>query len=129
MCLSIAHGANNARTSVGVFAMMLAVHNTGAVPETVELMWAWRVMPAVGMSLGTLLLGFRLTPVSGEAAHLEQRHNYMVKVWVYMVKVWVYMGRHAMETLSTQQQFKIASDAVVLGSYLYNFPFCECVPI
>lgn len=47
--------------------MMLAVHSTRLVPETVQLKWAWRIMPAVGMTLGTLLLGFRLTPVSGEA--------------------------------------------------------------
>ena len=70
MCLAAAHGANNARTSVGMLAIMLAVHNTGAVAETVELPWAWRIMAAVGMTLGTLLLGFRLTPVSGEAANL-----------------------------------------------------------
>lgn len=70
MCLSVAHGANNARTCVGVLATMLALHNTGVVTETVELKWAWRIMPAIGMTLGTLFLGFRLTPVSGEAANL-----------------------------------------------------------
>lgn len=70
MCLSVAHGANNARTSVGVFSMMLAVHNTRLVPETIQLKWAWRIMPAVGMTLGTLFLGFRLTPVAGEASQL-----------------------------------------------------------
>ena len=70
MCLSVAHGANNARTCVGVLANMLALHHTGVVTETVELKWAWRIMPAIGMTVGTLFLGFRLTPVSGEPASL-----------------------------------------------------------
>ena len=68
MCLSVAHGANNARTSLGVFSMMLAVHRSNTVTETVPLGFAWRLLFAAGMGLGTLLLGFRLTSVSGTPA-------------------------------------------------------------
>ena len=65
MCLSVAYGANNARTSLGAFAMMQAIHRSSTVPETVHLDYTWRFVFAVGMALGTLLLGFRLTPVTG----------------------------------------------------------------
>ena len=75
MCLSVAHGANNARSSVGVFAMMMALHSNGAVSKAVQLNWVSRIMPAVGMTLGTLFLGFRLTPVSGEAAELAPSNS------------------------------------------------------
>lgn len=65
MCLSVAHGANNARTSLGVFTAMLAIHRSSTVTETVPLGFAWRLLFAAGMGLGTLVLGFRLTPVTG----------------------------------------------------------------
>lgn len=66
MLLSVAHGANNARSSVGVFTMMLALHQSGVITETVQIQFKWRVVHAVGMTLGTLFLGFRLAPVAGE---------------------------------------------------------------
>ncbi len=66
--LSVAHGANNARTSLGVFTMMRALHTSGEVHETASPTWHWRLMAAAGMALGTLLFGFRLVPVSSTSA-------------------------------------------------------------
>lgn len=68
MFLSVNHGANNASSSVGVFTMMLALHDTGVITETVHIHFMWRAIHAVGMTLGTVLLGFRLAPVAGELA-------------------------------------------------------------
>ncbi|KAL3131921.1 Na+/Pi symporter [Trebouxia sp. C0009 RCD-2024] len=65
MFLSVNHGANNASSSVGVFTMMLALHDTGVITETVHIHFMWRAIHAVGMTLGTVLLGFRLAPVAG----------------------------------------------------------------
>ena len=67
MCLSVAHGANNARSSLGVFKVMQTLHASGSVPLMVELGYPWRLAAAFGMMLGSLFLGFRLTPVSGVA--------------------------------------------------------------
>ena len=70
MFLSVAHGANNARSSVGVFTMMLALHESGVITETVQIQFVWRVLHAAGMTIGTVFLGFRLAPVAGEPPHL-----------------------------------------------------------
>ena len=67
VCLSVAHGANNARSSLGVFKVMQTLHASGSVPLMVQLGFPWRLAVAFGMMLGSLLLGFRLTPVAGVA--------------------------------------------------------------
>lgn len=63
--ISIAYGANNARTSVGMFTLMYHIHSTGTVTGTAPISTALRGVGAVGMSLGTLLCGYRLAPVTG----------------------------------------------------------------
>lgn len=75
MFLSITHGANNARSCVGVFTMMLALHESGVITETVQIHFVWRVMHAVGMTIGTVFLGFRLAPVAGEPALPQPQPN------------------------------------------------------
>ncbi len=68
--ISIAYGANNARTSVGMYTLMYHIHSTGIVTEVAPISVALRAVGAVGMSLGTLLCGYRLAPVTG-MSHLE----------------------------------------------------------
>ncbi len=63
--ISIAYGANNARASVGVFSLMHHIHTTKIVSGVAPISLALRGVGAVGMSLGTLLCGFRLVPVTG----------------------------------------------------------------
>ena len=46
---------------------MRALHKSGVVTSTVNVGFKPRIMGAVGMTLGTLLLGFRLAPVSGRS--------------------------------------------------------------
>lgn len=66
MCLSVAHGANNARTSAGVLTLMADLYSSSAVSAAVNIGFSGRIMGAVGMALGSLLCGFQLAPVSGE---------------------------------------------------------------
>ncbi len=66
MCLSVAHGANNARTSVGVLVFMSDLYHSGAVSAAVNIGFGGRIVGAIGMALGSLLCGFQLAPVSGE---------------------------------------------------------------
>lgn len=66
MIVSMAYGANNARTSVGVYALMHAIYRSGTVTQYASISLQLRCMGAVGMGLGTLLCGFRLVPVTGD---------------------------------------------------------------
>lgn len=70
--LSVAHGANNARTSVGVLTLMRDLQSTGVVTATVHIGFTSRGFGAVGMALGTLLWGFRLAPITG--GHISTSH-------------------------------------------------------
>ncbi|KAL0050078.1 hypothetical protein WJX82_004015 [Trebouxia sp. C0006] len=65
LCLSVAHGANNARTSVGVLLFMADLYHSGAVSTAVNIGFGGRIVGAVAMALGSLLCGFQLAPVSG----------------------------------------------------------------
>ena len=65
MCLSVAHGANNARTSVGVLLFMADLYHSD-VSTAVNIGFGGCIVGAVGMALGSLLCGFQLAPVSGE---------------------------------------------------------------
>lgn len=65
MLVSMAYGANNARTSVGVYALMYSIYSTGTVEQYASISITLRCMGAVGMGLGTLFCGFRLAPVTG----------------------------------------------------------------
>jgi len=63
--ISIAYGANNARASVGMYTLLYHVHTTSTVTGVAPISMALRGVGALGMSLGTLLCGFRLVPVTG----------------------------------------------------------------
>ena len=65
LVVSIAYGANNARTSVGVYALMHSIYTSGKVTQYAQISWQLRCLGAVGMGLGTILCGFRLVPVTG----------------------------------------------------------------
>ena len=65
MITSIAFAANNARTSVGMFSLMWHLHHSNTVTGTAPVSLALRGVGAVVMTLGTLLCGFRLVPVTG----------------------------------------------------------------
>ena len=75
MCLSIAHGANNASTSVGVFHMMKALHATGVVSNTVDLGFSWRLKAGAAMTMGSIMLGSRMAPVTGGFCFLPPVHD------------------------------------------------------
>ncbi len=63
--ISIAYGANNARASVGMYTLLYHIHTTSTVTGVAPISLALRGVGALGMSLGTLLCGFRLVPVTG----------------------------------------------------------------
>lgn len=66
MFMSMAYGANNARTSVGVYALMHSIYVSHTVTQHASISLQLRCIGAVGMGLGTLFCGFRLVPVTGE---------------------------------------------------------------
>ena len=63
--LSVTWGANNSHIAPLIFQMVNAIHSTGKVPDSVSLSMSWRCASAVGMAIGTLLWGPRLTSVTG----------------------------------------------------------------
>lgn len=81
MVVSIAYGANNARTSVGVYALMHSIYKSGKVAHYAQISWQLRCMGAVGMGLGTLFCGFRLVPVTGMPT--KSLHDLQSAVWFH----------------------------------------------
>lgn len=63
--ITIAFACNNVRTSVGLYAIMVHIHQAEAVTQTAPIKLWLLVFGAVGMCSGTLLCGFRLVPVTG----------------------------------------------------------------
>lgn len=53
----------------GLFAAMLHIYNTGGVPETVPVPVYLRCVAAICASLGAILVGGRLMPVTGKRPH------------------------------------------------------------
>ncbi len=64
--LSLAYGANNAHTSFAILATLRSLHSSGVVPESANLGIWLRCVSALGAAIGTLLLGQRLAPITGE---------------------------------------------------------------
>ena len=64
--LSIAWGANHGHLSMPVFHMIKDIYTSDAVPETITMACSLHAASLVGMTLGTLLWGARLTPITGE---------------------------------------------------------------
>ena len=71
----MAYGANNARTSVGVYALMHSIYASGSVSQFASISLQLRCLGAVAMGLGTLFCGFKLVPVTGET-QLPNLHAY-----------------------------------------------------
>ncbi|DBA79742.1 hypothetical protein WJX77_004526 [Trebouxia sp. C0004] len=77
--ISMAYGANNARASVGMYTLMYHIHTTNSVTGVAPISLALRVIGAVGVSLGTLLCGSRLVPVTGaQIAKMTPFRSYVV---------------------------------------------------
>ena len=68
--ITIAYACNNVRTSVGLYAIMVHIHQAEAVTQTAPIKLRLLVFGAVGMCSGTLLCGFRLVPVTGMSTTL-----------------------------------------------------------
>ena len=64
--LSIAWGANHGHLSMAVFQMIKDIYMSNAVPENITMAYSLLAASLIGMTLGTLLLGARLTPITGE---------------------------------------------------------------
>ena len=67
MIVSIAYSANNVRTSCGIYSLMYHIHKTSSVSATAPVGYPLRAVGAFGMALGTLVLGARLVPVTGQS--------------------------------------------------------------
>ena len=66
MFLSVAYGANTGHTAFEIFSMLRSIHRTGVVSETADMDFALRCTSTVAMAIGTLFLGKRLAPVTGQ---------------------------------------------------------------
>ena len=64
--LSVAYGAINGHTAFGIFALMRHIKDTGQVADTSSLGMQLRCASAVGLTLGAVLFGGRIAPVTGE---------------------------------------------------------------
>ena len=64
--LSLVHGTFNGHTSFGVFAMMMDISRTSEVAAFSTLGMGLRCASAAGLTLGSLLLGARIVPVTGK---------------------------------------------------------------
>ena len=64
--LSIAYGAINGHTAFGIFALMRQIKDSSQVAATSSLGMQLRCVSAVGLSLGAVLFGGRIVPVTGE---------------------------------------------------------------
>jgi len=51
---------------MGILAMLISIRNSGVVPATANLGMILRCVSFVGTALGTLLLGKRLAPLTGD---------------------------------------------------------------
>lgn len=65
MVMTIAFASNSARTSLGLFAIMLRIYSTESVTLRAPIPLWLHVLGAIGLCLGTLLCSFRLVPVTG----------------------------------------------------------------
>ena len=71
--LSVAYGARNAHASMGILAMVISIHETGSVPVSADMGIMLRCVCAAGTAIGTLFLGKRLAPITGDSvAFLNQ---------------------------------------------------------
>ncbi|KAL3131923.1 Na+/Pi symporter [Trebouxia sp. C0009 RCD-2024] len=70
--LSLVYGSFNGATSYGVFALMRDIAATNQVANTSSLGMELRCASAVGLTLGSLLFGARIVPVTGKLASLPR---------------------------------------------------------
>ena len=63
--LSAAWGAQNGHLTFPVFQTIREIYASRMVPETVEMGWGMHGASLTGLTIGTLLFGKRLTPVTG----------------------------------------------------------------
>jgi len=64
--LSMAYGAYNAHTSMGILAMLRLIHSSGNVPATANMDLLLLCVSTAAMAVGSMLLGKRLVPVTGQ---------------------------------------------------------------
>ena len=62
---SVAYGAINGHTTFGIFALMRQIKDTGEVPEASSLGMQLRCASAAALTLGAVLFGGRIAPVTG----------------------------------------------------------------
>ena len=63
--LSTAWGAQNGHLTFPVFQTIREIYASRTVPETVEMGWGMHAASLTGLTIGTLLFGKRLAPVTG----------------------------------------------------------------
>ena len=64
--LSLVYGTINGHTSFGIFAMMMDISRTSEVAAFSTLGMGLRCASAAGLTLGSLLFGARIVPVTGK---------------------------------------------------------------
>ena len=69
--LSLAYGAINGHTTFGIFALMRNIKDTAQVARTSSIGMELRCVSAVGLTLGAVLFGARVVPVTGEVQHAD----------------------------------------------------------
>ncbi|DBB04957.1 TPA: Na+/Pi symporter [Trebouxia sp. C0006] len=120
--ISIAYGANNARTSVGMFTLMYHIHSTGTVTGTAPISTALRGVGAVGMSLGTLLCGYRLAPVTGaQIAKLTPFRSYVVTLMTALSLTIMSLLKFKGGTITYAVPTAVAAVGLVEGSSHVNW--------